>query len=79
MNATQSIVAETYVRHVPGRAAMLDDDMFTLGGDSLAAVKIILDLERRFGLVIPQETLLDHRSVSDMAAWIDARLIEAGQ
>lgn len=79
MNETESIVAETYVRYVPGRAAALDDDMFTLGGDSLAAVKIILDLERRFGLVIPQETLLDHRSVSDMAAWIDARLAGSGR
>lgn len=79
MTPTESIIAETYVRYVPGRAAALDDDMFTLGGDSLSAVRIILDLERRFGLTIPQETLLDHRSVGAMAAWIDARLAEARQ
>lgn len=79
MNETQTIVAETYVRYVPGRAAQLDDDMFSLGGDSLSAVRIILDLERRFGLTIPQETLLDHRSVHDLAAWIDARVAEGGQ
>lgn len=79
MTPTQSIVAETYVRYLPGRAAALDDDMFTLGGDSLSAVRIILDLERRFGLTIPQETLMDHRSVRDLAAWIDARVAGPGQ
>lgn len=73
MNATESIVAETYGRHVAAPVVTLEDDMFTLGGDSLSAIRIVLELERHFGVTIPQETLLDHRSVRDLAAWIDAR------
>lgn len=73
MTRTETIVAETYGRHVAAADVRLEDDMFTLGGDSLSAIRIVVDLEGRFGLTIPQETLLDHRSVRDLAAWIDAR------
>lgn len=68
------MVAETYGRQIAVADVGLDDDMFTLGGDSLSALRIILDLERSFGLTIPPDTLLDHRTVRDLAAWIDAGL-----
>lgn len=51
-----------------------DDDLFSMGADSLTALRAVLELERRLGLSIPQETLLEHRTLGELAGWIDVAL-----
>lgn len=50
----------------------VDDDMYSLGCDSLQAVQIALALERHFGCGLPAEIMETSGQVRDVAAWIDA-------
>ena len=52
MNTLAAVLA-IFQDHVPARTVGPDDDLFALGVDSLTAVRLGLDLERRFGVVIP--------------------------
>jgi amino acid adenylation domain-containing protein len=45
----------------------LDDDFFELGGDSLAAVELLLMVDEQFGVQLPPSTLLDASTVARLA------------
>jgi acyl carrier protein len=49
-----------------------DDDIFTLGGDSFEAVRVALELEKRFQIEFPVELLEHAGRVRELAAWINA-------
>jgi thioesterase domain-containing protein len=49
------------------------DDFFLLGGDSLLVVRLMLDVERCFGLVLPASALMAARTLGQMACLLDAR------
>jgi acyl carrier protein len=48
-----------------------DDDLIGLGGDSLQAVRIGLELERRFAVALPVELLESSGCVRDIARFVD--------
>ncbi len=50
----------------------LHDDFFMLGGDSLQAVNLFLDIERHLGRRLPRAILFDSATVAEMAARIEA-------
>ena len=66
MNTLAAVLA-IFQDHVPARTVGPDDDLFALGVDSLTAVRLGLDLERRFGVVIPPESFVSAPSPSAMA------------
>jgi amino acid adenylation domain-containing protein len=45
----------------------LDDDFFELGGDSLAAVELVVAVEEHFGVQLSPSTLLDTPTVAQLA------------
>jgi acyl carrier protein len=49
------------------------DNILSLGGDSLQALELALEIERRFGVVVPNEAQDPTRSISqwarDISAW----------
>ncbi len=45
----------------------LDDDFFELGGDSLAAVELLVMVDEQFGVQLPPSTLLDAPTVATLA------------
>lgn len=51
-----------------------EDDFFSLGGDSLQATRILLELERRFDLAIPPDVIEVDSNLRQLASWIDARV-----
>ncbi len=58
MNAIERVVAEVFAdalerEEPPGP----DDSIFSLGGDSLSAVRAALALERRFDVEVPPELM----------------------
>ena len=73
---TLSTVLAIFQDHLPTRTVGPDDDLFALGVDSLTAVRLGLDLERRFGVAIPPESFVSAPSPSAMAAWIEAQAQE---
>jgi acyl-coenzyme A synthetase/AMP-(fatty) acid ligase/acyl carrier protein len=52
--------------------ATADDNLSSLGGDSLQAVTIALELERRFPVHIPPATFDASRTIREWAEWIAA-------
>ncbi|MDH3944872.1 MAG: non-ribosomal peptide synthetase, partial [Anaerolineae bacterium] len=49
----------------------MQDDFFKLGGDSLAAAELILEVEAQFGIHLPSNLLFERISFSEMAQYID--------
>jgi len=52
----------------------LHDDFFMLGGDSLQAVNLFLDIERHLDRRLPRAILFDAATVAEMAVRIEAEL-----
>lgn len=77
-DAREDAVAAVYARHLLVADVAREEDLFALGADSLMAAGILLDMERLFGLVIPQEVFVEEQSVRRMAAWIGAELDRRG-
>jgi acyl carrier protein len=69
---TERKVAEVYARILELKWVTREDDIFSLGGDSVQAVRIALELERLFDIQLPIELLESDGRVRDIAAWIDA-------
>lgn len=53
---------------VPGVRS--EDNFFELGGDSLSASRVVTAVEAAFGVVVTPDVLLDHPTVSELAAAI---------
>jgi amino acid adenylation domain-containing protein len=47
-----------------------DDNISSLGGDSLQAVKVVLELESRFGIAIPVGVFEATQTIRELAEWI---------
>jgi thioesterase domain-containing protein/acyl carrier protein len=43
------------------------DDFFELGGDSLAAAQLLVEIEKRFGVRLPPTILIEYPVISDLA------------
>jgi acyl carrier protein len=53
-----------------------DDNFFSLGGNSLTAVKLIARVRTEFGVRLPLWVVFQCASVSELAAQLDGRLKE---
>jgi thioesterase domain-containing protein/acyl carrier protein len=51
-----------------------DGNIFNLGADSLAAVRLAALLEERLGIEMPATTLLEHPTPTAVAAWVVGRV-----
>jgi fengycin family lipopeptide synthetase E len=47
-----------------------DDNVASLGGDSLQVVDIAAELERRFGVIVSDEAMAAAHTIQDLARWI---------
>ena len=66
-------VATAFETVVPGMRATAEDNLHSLGGDSLQAVDVALELETRLGVPVPPEVMERMMSIGDLAKWIAAR------
>lgn len=67
-------VARVFEAIVPGAHATPDDNLLSLGGDSLQAVELALELGRAFDVEIPGAVLKHSQSIRQLSAWITGRL-----
>jgi amino acid adenylation domain-containing protein len=70
---TTAEVARAFEASLGVEGATAEDNLLTLGGDSLKAVDVILELERRLGVPIPSGIFESCSSIQDLAAWIAGR------
>jgi len=54
-----------------------DDNVASLGGDSLQAVKVAIELETRFRIAIPADIFESTQTIGELARWIATRQIDA--
>ncbi|HEX7154086.1 MAG TPA: amino acid adenylation domain-containing protein [Thermoanaerobaculia bacterium] len=54
------------------------DDFFHAGGDSLSAMQVIVRLNQRLGVELPADTLFEHPTVTELAAFLEGRLAPTG-
>lgn len=57
----------------------LDEDFFSLGGDSLHATNLFLEIERRYGVRLPLGVLLEHSTVRRLADRLASQPVEEGK
>jgi amino acid adenylation domain-containing protein len=71
LNPTEAELAGIW-RRILGRPAVgADDHFFSIGGDSLAAVRMIAETEERFGIELPVQTVFEAPTLARLAARID--------
>jgi amino acid adenylation domain-containing protein len=63
----ESELIEIWRETLGGESVGLEDDFFVLGGNSLLAVNLMLAIEKRRGLKLPLETLLETPTVTRLA------------
>jgi len=63
-------VAKVFEQVLEVTGATADDNLASLGGDSLQAVDIAAELERRFGVIVSEETMASAHTIQDLALWI---------
>ena len=50
-----------------------EDDLMSLGGDSLQVVEVLLELEARMGFPVPRAVFRRSRNISELASWLKLR------
>ena len=65
------LVAGAFEAVLRCQGATGEDDLLSLGGDSLQALEVVLELERRLGRKIPKDGFLASRNLAELAASLD--------
>ena len=71
MTPTEERIAQIFAEFLGLEFVDPEDDVFSLGGDSMEAVRIALQIEREFDVKLPMDEFEESGTVSELAAWID--------
>jgi amino acid adenylation domain-containing protein len=69
-NPIVAAVAKVFEQVLEVTGATPDDNVASLGGDSLQAVDVAAELERHFGVIVSDETMASSLTIQDLALWI---------
>jgi acyl-coenzyme A synthetase/AMP-(fatty) acid ligase/acyl carrier protein len=69
---TEAVIASAWAQVLElGRTVGPDDDFFALGGDSLAAVEVAVELEAALGVPVPLDWLFTTSNLGELASALD--------
>ena len=71
LNGTESAISTIWKRMLGVETVAPDDHFFTIGGDSLAAVQMMVEVEDRFGLVLPVHLVFEAPTLEGLAKRVD--------
>jgi amino acid adenylation domain-containing protein/thioester reductase-like protein len=71
--APEAVICAMWCRTLDVEAVDVNDDFFELGGDSLQAASLILQLVKHFHYPLPVQALYDHPTPSRLAAYLGNR------
>jgi amino acid adenylation domain-containing protein len=66
-------VAAVFEQIVGVSGATPEDNLLSLGGDSLQAVDVMLELQDRTGVAIPSEVFAQSQTIRELAVWIGSQ------
>jgi len=72
-NIDEAVLTEIWRRHLKLDAIGPDDDFFAIGGTSLQAAQIFLEIEQVTGLELPITVLLEAPTIRELAAHIQGK------
>lgn len=61
-----------------GQPIVSSDDFFSLGGDSIQMMMMIIEVSRIFGVELSPEQIFENASLAEVAARVDQLLVGAG-
>lgn len=76
MNKTQSIVKDIFEQVFKGKKLDIDDNYFSLGGDSLTATQIIGSLRNQYNINVSIRNIFENPSILELARFIDKNTTE---
>ena len=76
MNKTQSIVKDIFEQVFKGKKLDIDDNYFSLGGDSLTATQIIGSLRNQYNINVSIRNIFENPSILELARFIDQNTSE---
>ncbi|HVB41302.1 MAG TPA: phosphopantetheine-binding protein [Streptosporangiaceae bacterium] len=68
---TESLIAEVWCELLGLDAVDVADGFFEVGGQSMIAVQVVYQIERRTGITLDLEALFDLETVAELAAELD--------
>jgi amino acid adenylation domain-containing protein len=71
-------VAGIFEEVIGRRGATADDTVASLGGDSLKELSVFAELERRYGVAIPDDMINDGPTIGSIACWIEGQMPQLG-
>jgi acyl carrier protein len=74
MTGTESRIARICASMLELDFVGAEDDIYTLGCDSLQAVNIAIAIEREFNVGLPLQVMESSGQIKQVAAWIDEAL-----
>ena len=75
MTPTEEEICAIYARLLALDHVAPTDDLYALGCDSQQAVRIALEIERRFGVDIPLDIMEASGVVREVAGWVDQQQV----
>ena len=72
-------VAAVFEQVIDVTDARPDDTIASLGGDSMHAIDIIVELESRFAVTMPDDLMKRHMTIGDIAHWIASQAAARSQ
>ncbi|WP_088642521.1 non-ribosomal peptide synthetase [Micromonospora wenchangensis] len=72
LTATEEVVADIWRALLGCDDVGPEDDFFGLGGHSLLTLQVVFRLRRQLGVEVPVRAPFDHRTLADLASYVDA-------
>jgi amino acid adenylation domain-containing protein len=69
-NAVESLILDVFRKHFDNAEIGVTDHFFEMGGDSLLALRIIVELSEAFDQQIPVDAFLTHPSIEQLARYL---------
>lgn len=69
--ATEMVIREIWENLIDAEEIGPEEDFFSLGGDSMLAVQVRVELEERFGLALPLRVLFEVRTLRGLAELVE--------
>mgnify|MGYP001005791809 CR=1 FL=1 len=76
-NAVEAKILEVFQRNFDAAEIGVTDNFFEMGGDSLLALRIIVELSEAFGQQIPVDAFLTHPSIEQLALHLGSEPVAA--